>query len=242
MDLSIVGPSGDGSCNTDAITISGGASSVPVFCGENSGQHVVVDFDDENPITITVAATSSHTFGRHWFIRATQFNCDAPNKGRFLPILSMLMKNIFKLTCFHSVSAPSGCLQYHLSESGIIRSFNYSPSPNSQVNSIGVEGSRQIANLAYGICFKVISSCSITYSVLSSDVYSFTLTGDVGAVDPTILSTSTLQEQSCKTDYVVIPNPSQNNAVLSSGSDRFCGLGLAATTSKDFISMKKLNF
>ena len=92
-----------------------------------------------------------------------------------------------------------------------------------------------MANLAYGICFKVISSCSITYSVLTSDVYSFTLTGDVGAVDPTILSTSTLQEQTCTTDYVIIANPSQNGMTLNSGSDRFCGLGLAATTSKHFI-------
>lgn len=131
----------------------------------------------------------------------------------------------------YSIIAPSGCLQYHLTESGVVRSFNYSPSPNSQANSIGVEGSRQVSNLAYGICFKMISSCSITYSVLSSDVYSFTLTGDVGAVDPAILSTSTLQEQTCTTDYIIIPNPSQNGMVLSSGSDRFCGLGLAATTS-----------
>lgn len=84
LDLSLVGPTGDGSCNTDAITITGGASNVPVLCGENSGQHVVVDFDDENPILITVAATSSYTFGRHWFIRATQYNCDSENKGRTL--------------------------------------------------------------------------------------------------------------------------------------------------------------
>lgn len=72
--------------------------------------------------------------------------------------------------------------------------------------------------------------CSITYSTLSSDTYSFTVTGDVGAVDPALLGTSALQEQTCSTDYIVIPSPSQNNAAL--GSDRFCGLGLAATTSK----------
>lgn len=82
LDLSLVGPTGDGSCNTDAITITGGASNVPVLCGENSGQHVVVDFDDVNPILITVAATSTYTFGRHWFIRATQYNCDSEHRGR----------------------------------------------------------------------------------------------------------------------------------------------------------------
>lgn len=58
------------------------------------------------------------------------------------------------------------------------------------------------------------------------------MTGDVGAVDPSLLSTGTLQEQLCTTDYVIIPNPSQGGNLLTSGSDRFCGLGLAATTSK----------
>lgn len=238
LDLSLVGPTGDGSCNTDAITITGGASNVPVLCGENSGQHVVIDFDDENPILITVAATSTYTFGRHWFIRATQYNCDAANKGYKRLCYHFNIKNIcytLPFDCMFNIAAPSGCLQYHLTEAGVVRSFNYSPSPNSQPNTIGVEGSRQMANLAYGICFKVISSCSITYSVLSSDIYSFTLTGDVGAVDPALLSTITLQEQTCTTDYVIIPNPSQDGMVLNSGSDRFCGLGLAATMSKHFI-------
>lgn len=72
--------------------------------------------------------------------------------------------------------------------------------------------------------------CSITYSTLSSDTYSFTVTGDVGAVDPALLGTSALQDQACNTDYIVIPSPSQNNVALM--SDRFCGLGLASTTSK----------
>ncbi|XP_031632739.1 uncharacterized protein LOC116346692 [Contarinia nasturtii] len=207
QDLSLAGPSGDGICNTDVIQITGGSSSVPNICGENSGSHVVVDFDGTNPIQITIAATSSFTFGRHWFIRATQINCDS------------------------AMRAPSGCLQYHYASSGIVRSFNYSPSPNSLPNTIGVEGSRQIANLAYGICIQAVSSCSITYSILSSDVYSFTMTGDVGAVDPSLLGTGTLQEQLCTTDYLIIPNPSQGGTTLTSGSDRFCGLGLTATTS-----------
>lgn len=94
LDLSLVGPSGDGNCNTDAITITGGATNVPVLCGENSGQHVVVDFDDENPISITIAATSQYTFGRHWFIRATQFNCDSANKG-------WTLRRIFQ--CYYSM-------------------------------------------------------------------------------------------------------------------------------------------
>lgn len=141
---------------------------------------------------------------------------------------------------FFFLVAPSGCLQYYYTRTGIIRSFNYSPSPNSQINSVGVEGSRQLANLYYGICIRTQSACSITYSVLASDIYSFTLTGDVGAVDPVLLGTGTLQQQMCTTDYIIIPNPSQAGSALASGNDRFCGLGLNSTTSK-FIAFANIN-
>lgn len=111
------------------------------------------------------------------------------------------------------------------------------------VNSIGVEGSRQIANLNYGICIAAVSgSCSITYSPLSSDPYAFTMTGDVGGVDNSLLGSATLQQQTCNTDYVIISDPSQtgshagsSNSTSIFSSDRFCGLGLAATTSRYFI-------
>lgn len=140
--------------------------------------------------------------------------------------------------------APSGCLQYYTRSSGTIRSFNYGTSSNSMTNSVGVDGSRQIANLNYGICIEsTAGSCSITYSPLSSDPYSFTITGDVGGVDTFLLGTEVLQDQSCTTDYIIISNPSQNGALLTSSSDRFCGLGLAATTSKIIcFPVRKPNF
>lgn len=82
-DLSLAPPSGDGVCNTDIISISGGASQVPNLCGENAGQHVIVEFDGTNPIQISITASSTYTLGRHWFIRATQFNCNDQNAGKF---------------------------------------------------------------------------------------------------------------------------------------------------------------
>lgn len=98
-------------------------------------------------------------------------------------------------------------------------------------NAVGLEGSRQLANQQYGVCVRRWpGQCSITWSQLASDPNSFSLTGDVGAVDPTLLGTVALQQQDCTTDYIVIPNPAQAGAPLP--SDRFCGLGLAATTSK----------
>lgn len=98
---------------------------------------------------------------------------------------------------------------------------------------MGVEGSRQIASLNYGICIAAESgACSITYAPLSSDPYSFTMTGDVGAVEVSMLGSGILQDQNCTTDYVIIASPSQTGVPLTTGSDRFCGLGLTPTTSK----------
>lgn len=82
LDLSLAPPNGDGICNTDVISIGGGASNVPNLCGENSGQHVVVDFDGTNSISISITATVAYTFGRHWHIRATQLNCNSENRGK----------------------------------------------------------------------------------------------------------------------------------------------------------------
>lgn len=82
LDFSLAPPNGDGTCNTDVISISGSATNVPLLCGENSGQHLIVDFAGTNPITIAIKTTSSYTFGRHWNIRAAQINCDSEFKGK----------------------------------------------------------------------------------------------------------------------------------------------------------------
>ena len=81
LDLALAPPNGDGICNTDIFSVSGGANAVPSICGENSGQHVVVDFVGTNSITVSVSATAAYTFGRHWNIRLTQINCDSANRG-----------------------------------------------------------------------------------------------------------------------------------------------------------------
>lgn len=135
--------------------------------------------------------------------------------------------------------APSGCLQYYLDSTGTINSLNYGVGSNNNLNSIGVEGSRQLANIRYAICVRAAAaSCSITWSQITNDIFSFTLTNDVGSVDPALLGTPAVQSQACTTDYIIIPNPTQN--ALQLASDRFCGLGLDVTTSKK-IYLKATN-
>ncbi|XP_055376739.1 uncharacterized protein LOC129608957 [Condylostylus longicornis] len=212
LAFSLAPPNGDGTCNIDYFSVNGGSSRVPRICGENSGSHVYVNFNGENPITLSILTTASFTFNRQWQMQVSQISCNSPNL------------------------APSGCLQYYFDTSGTVQSFNYGSAASSALNSIGLPGTRQIANQQYGICIRMGSNqCSITWSQLSSDPYSFTVTGDVGALDPTLIGTSAVQSQDCTTDYVIIPYPTQNNARLP--SDRFCGLGLGDTTSniKPFV-------
>ena len=184
---------------------------MPRICGQNTGQHVYVNFNGNAAITIAMESTGSFGYNRHWHFKLTQIPCDS------------------------AMRAPAGCLQYWTDEdsgsTGPIRSFNYGSMPSSQTNSIGVQGTRQLANTRYGICIRSgANKCSISYSLPSSDPYAFSVTGDVGAVDPTLLGTDVLQSQACTSDYVIIPYPTQGGATLP--SDRFCGLGFVETTSK----------
>lgn len=152
---------------------------MPRICGQNTGQHVYVGFNGNAPISIAMESTGGFSFNRHWHFKLTQ------------------------IPCASAYRAPSGCLQYYLdadsSNTGPIRSFNYGSMPSSQVNSIGVQGSRQLQNTRYGICIRAAANqCSITYSLPSNDPYAFTMTGDVGAVDPTLLGSVSRLVLSCE--------------------------------------------
>lgn len=76
-------PDGDGNCISDAVTITGGNTVVPVICGDNTGQTLFVDFAGNTPITITITATAATVFSRRWNIKLTQLGCDCPGIGEF---------------------------------------------------------------------------------------------------------------------------------------------------------------
>ncbi|CAG4929456.1 unnamed protein product [Parnassius apollo] len=216
LDMVLAQPNGDGVCATDAITITGGNTIVPTICGDNTGQTLFVDFNGNTAITITVTATSATTFSRRWNLRLIQLGCDCPG------------------------IAPNGCLQYYTGVTGTINSFNYGTTSNTALSSSLVTGTRQIANLNYGICIRMEAGyCAIQYAQASSDAYSFTVTGDVEGADSTVLGTTigALNGITCTTDFVVIPNPTIVSTGVSVGSDRFCGLGFVTVQSaaKPFV-------
>lgn len=66
-----------------------------------------------------------------------------------------------------SSTAPIGCLQYWMDPAGWVSSFNYASAASGLANLIGVQGSRQIANLQYGACVRpAAGQCGITWSIV----------------------------------------------------------------------------
>uniref|UniRef100_A0A182WBF9 CUB domain-containing protein n=1 Tax=Anopheles minimus TaxID=112268 RepID=A0A182WBF9_9DIPT len=201
--LTLEQPTGDGSCNTDRLTIVGASPSVVPICGENTGQHLYVNFVGSGPISLRIATNGDVSFNRLWNIELSQIACASAER------------------------APAGCLQYYTEPSGEISSLNYGLGENPAMNTVGARGSRQLANTNYGICIRPAAArCSITYSLPPNDRYAFTLTSDAVAIDPALLGMPMLSTTGagCLTDFVVIPNPTGLT------SDRFCGLGFPGVT------------
>lgn len=203
MSLTLAQPDGDGNCVNDAMTITGGGSQVPIICGENTGDHVYVDFDNNTDIVITISTTDAITLGRLWNLKVTQIACACPTR------------------------APSGCLKYYTTVTGTVRSFNYGTTENTNINSVGSIGTRELVNQNYGICVAMVPGyCSIEWSM--SQTNSFTVSYDTPA-NPNVEAGGT----DCTTDFIVIAHPYVNGVPLD--YDRFCGNSLPTVTSKTII-------
>ncbi|CAK9801472.1 hypothetical protein ANTQUA_LOCUS2856 [Anthophora quadrimaculata] len=209
LEFSLASPNASGICDYDVLLISGSGTSVPRICGENANQHVYIDFNGDTPITISIDTNSQYTTDRRWNIRIQQLPCDATYK------------------------APNGCLQYYTSVSNIVSSFNYGTTQNPRAPEIGT---RQIANTNYGICIRMAQGyCSIEWSQAS--MTSFSVSGDTGSFDPTIIGTAFAAESgtSCTKDFVIVPHPYENG--IANNTERFCGNGFTTKTSysKPFV-------
>merc|ERR1712095_200157 len=93
-----------GACITDTFTASSSAGAVPVICGTNTGQHMIVDSDGET------CSTASFTFGG-----------TATNRAYDIKVL--------QFDCKNEMGGPTGCLQYFSTDMGTFSSFNYGGVP-----------------------------------------------------------------------------------------------------------------
>ncbi|XP_071556091.1 uncharacterized protein [Temnothorax nylanderi] len=202
-------PNATGFCDLDVFLVSGGSSTVPRICGENTNQHVYVDFNGATPITISVDTNADYAFDRRWNIRIQQIACDSVCR------------------------APNGCLQYYKTVSGTVMSFNFGTTENVRAPQIGT---RQMVNHRYGVCVRMaLGYCSIEWS--QADIFSFSVSGDTGTIGSDIIGTDLVAESgdSCTNDFVIIPDPRENGVAVN--TDRFCGNGFITKTSdlKPFV-------
>ncbi|KAL3283752.1 hypothetical protein HHI36_017921 [Cryptolaemus montrouzieri] len=170
-------PNPVGVCNSDSLVIVGGGGSVPTICGDNTGQHIYLDFNGNSTIEMITSTLDGLNVGRNWNYRITQIACACPTR------------------------APSGCLMYYTSISGTVRSFNYgtTTTTNPVTNLLGT---RELINENYGICVSMAPGyCSIEWSSCSAN--SFIVSDNEASISPPI----PLFGNDCDADFVVIPNP-----------------------------------
>ncbi|XP_019878189.2 uncharacterized protein LOC109606059 [Aethina tumida] len=152
LSLTLSQPNPTGVCSTDALQITGGAGPVPIICGENSGQHVYVDFNGNDTIQMTISTAAAASLGRNWNLKVTQIGCDCPTR------------------------APIGCLMYYTAISGTVTSFNYGAAANAIDPTTGLPGTRELVNENYGVCVAMAPGyCSIEWSQATTN--SFVVSG-----------------------------------------------------------------
>ena len=142
---------------------------------------------------------------RQWHMKIYQYECSSPNL------------------------APSGCLQYYTAASGQFQSFNY----RTDISVDQGDGPNHLANLNYAICFRIEHGfCGIKYGQVTSDQFSFTISGDSSGdtIDITTTAGVKYSDTICNEDYVLIPGGSQTglNQDKQWSLDRYCGTTLGA--------------
>ncbi|KAK4320531.1 hypothetical protein Pmani_007689 [Petrolisthes manimaculis] len=135
INLELSQPDYDGVCQDDFLTITGGVSPAPMLCGLNTGQHIYYDLDPNGGVVkVTVDRAISASLTRSWTIKVSQITCDSKFR------------------------APVGCLQYFTDTTNTVNSFNFANTD------VFINGTRQLANMDYGVCIKRADNyCGISW-------------------------------------------------------------------------------
>ncbi|KAJ8925003.1 hypothetical protein NQ315_001168 [Exocentrus adspersus] len=208
LTFNLAQPNENGTCVTDAFYVTGGASNVPILCGENSGQHIYVDFNMANDIVLTISTSASTIASRAWNIKISQIGCNCPTR------------------------APSGCLQYYTDLTGTVNSFNYgSAGSQTGTRQLVNENYGVCVAMQAGYCGITWMQSGGAYSfTVTNNTYTSVGDGTIGTGASSVLGSN------CTTDFVVIPAPIYINGTLVN-TDRFCGNGFPPVTSysKPFV-------
>merc|ERR1711936_286115 len=204
-----------GDCRNDQFSVTGaGGSGTPIICGANDGQHLFVDSNgnDCHVVNLNVGST---TATRSLDIMITQYKCGEEAGG------------------------PPGCMQWHMTTTGTVRSFNF---PDQTAGTTVAASTTHLSNQKYDICIRQpISTTFICYIpctfVAGTDGNNAAATaqGSFGlSLSPDAASQGG-SGTSCTSDYILIPGGT-TAAIAAIGTtfgdangDRFCGRYLGSS-------------
>jgi len=203
-----------GDCITDTFQIVGGSgSSSPVICGTNTGQHMVMDTDGTQCVTVVPSlGTTDTSTSRSWTIQATQYLCSEDD-----------------------LAGPKGCLQYFSESSGCFRNFGM-PSGTATLTA---SAATHLSSQNYEICIRRASGqCRICYWVTNAGSGTDgTNQGSFGlSVSPNGSAGQASTGSNCAADYIEIPGGFVASATIAT-QNRYCGrfLGTQAATASTTI-------
>ncbi|KAK4010419.1 hypothetical protein OUZ56_019561 [Daphnia magna] len=182
-----------GTC-TESFIVGGSSNTIPVICGDNSGQHMYIDVPSSGLTPTDVQLMFNFAAGtatRTWNIKIAMLPCGA------------------------SYLAPPGCLQYFTASSGRVRSFNWQ-------DVAAPANPRQLNNQNYNICFRTelvtgqraTEMCLTTCTGLTPTADAFLLTGANGG-------NAFADATNCIYDFLAIVGGT--DLVTGVVADRFCG-------------------
>lgn len=207
---------GLGDCATDTFSITGAnGGGTPVICGENTGQHVIVDSNGDDCTTVNLGVgTGGPT--RALDIMVTQYRCGDEMGG------------------------PRGCLQWMMTSNGRINSFNYPRSITP--GAYPPVGTTHLSNQMYDICIRQPAGathiCYIECTWTVEDVAAMAGSFGISTV-PTAsaIDADAGKNTDCTSDYITITGgDTVANAAMAdppnSGLNRFCGRALYTDNKK----------
>jgi len=115
-----------GDCLVDTFKITGPQGGSPVICGTNEGQHMIIDTDGSSCVTVDFGIGGG-TATRQWDIMTTQYRCGEEAGG------------------------PQGCLQWHMTNAGSFRSFNF---PRQERGAAVSDDVVHLSSQRYSICIR----------------------------------------------------------------------------------------